>query len=371
MLEKYYEKYSNPENFLTVVEAGLGYELRDDAIKWCKNSFSLTMQVIAMIRFAFIYFYWKGETVLDDIISNWFQFWDLPRPIICALALILFSSSITSRTFCLVQMKREKWNFKLILKPFTILTSVTATNHIFTPEYKEFVVEKTKRLLFLYHLGLKVLNISILFVYFYTRVSGVSNLHLFCRVLWVFQLHFCVMEFLRHTLAVMFMIYVSCLTVAFMVQDDKEKNQTDSASDLMDRYQNLVQALTWLGRTNEPLRILIGIFVATCWTVTLLFLSMLTLYRTNVFVLTVASFFTLEIACSLVIILITVSFASLSLQRTIRRYLYQLPRASVSVSVSDVHRMKFNNILSLAMARNAFSYFDFFEIKQQFIMTVL
>lgn len=367
MMLKYYKKYSNPENFSTVMEAGLGYKLRDDGIKWSKNSFSLTMQVITMIRFAFIYFYWKGETVLDDVISNWFQFWRLPRPILCALVWILFSSSITSRIFCLVQMKRKEPNFKLVLKPFSILTSVTPTSQILTSEYKEFVVEKTKKLLFLYHIGLKVLNISILPVYLYARVTGLSKLHLFSRVLWAFQLRFCVMEFLRHTLAVMFIIYVSCLTVAFMVQDDKVKNQTDSSEDLMRKYQNLVQALTWLGRTNESLRVLIGIFVATCWTVTLLFLHMLTFYRTNFLVLTVASFFAVEIGCSLVIILITVSSASLSLQRTIRRYLDQLPRANVS----DVHRMKFNNILSLAMARNAFSCFDFFEVKQQFIMTVL
>lgn len=74
------------------------------------------------------------------------------------------------------------------------------------------------------------------------------------------------------------------------------------------------------------------------------------------------TFYLIHVAAAF--ILITVSSIHLKIQRMIQRQFYELPLTQVDTLL----RAKLNNILS--MARNSFSCFDFFEIKQQFIMAV-
>lgn len=380
---KHYEKNSKPEIVLDIIEDCLGFDLRQESptINWKWNSFSFFLQATSVIRSLLFWLYWDEEPDELSIIIKWWQF---PKFMSIFGLLTIWLYSMTSRLFCLINVKQGDPNFKLVMKPFTIIGNVSrdvSMDEHLSDEYKNFITGRIRSIIFLNETTRRILITMLIPAYWIGPIEGKSFKHFFYRLLWSFHMCFSVVESFKHVMCVMLVIYVNCLTLFFLlnkgererkgVEAEKCEESEESVGGKEEEreelsYENLVQGLVWLGRTTKPLKVLIGLFVVCTWTISLVGIFMVTLHNLPVLIHIAAAFMTCEMAGCLIIILITVSSIHLKIQRMIRRQFYELP----STQMDTLLRAKLNNILSLSMARNSFSCFDFFEIKQQFIIAV-
>lgn len=371
VVRNYYNRHSNPLIVLDIIEDCLGFRLQEKKppkINWYKNILIFILLGTSLIRFALFWFYWDQEPDELAIIVKW---WQMPKMLIVGGFLVLYIYPMSSRAFCLYSVANRDRDFKLIMKPFKIVGGLNQPTDLLDCNYNLFVVNKIKTIIFIHETFRRLIVAILIPVYWLGPVEGKALKTFVYRFLWSFHHCFSVTQTLKQIMCVMMVIYVNCLTVYYILMKRWIGHSGDDVQNgvgaFCQTFTNLVHGLTWLGRSNRPMRVLIGLLVLCTWTVSILALFLLTIHRPPLFIHAAAVIMSIEISGCLLIILITVSFVSHKIQKTIRSLLYRLPEQVIDIKL----RMKFNNVLALSMTRNAFSCFDFFEIQQQFILVAI
>lgn len=362
VLQRFYEKYSDPSLVLDIIEDCLGYRLLQNGtrINWFKNFFKLLLQSSSLIRLILMWIYWDQEPYqLGMSIIKW---WNFPKNSFIFVAMMIIFYPICSKTICLIYVYKNHPSFRIIMSPFKVIAGDgDIENRLLDESYKLYMIKKIKKIIFIHELARLFFPIVLIAAYSIGPIEGKSIKQLLILYFWSILFALTVTESLKQIMCIMMVIYVSCLSVYFLVNNNR------TMMGIFRTYDSLIHGLTWLSKANKSLRVVIGLFVFFTWTMSILVLFLLTTHRPPLFLHIAGTLALTEMAGCLIMTLITVSFVTHHVQRIVRLQLYKLPKYQY---MSLVNRVKFNNILSLSMARNAFSCFDFFEIQQQFIFVV-